>query len=120
MVFNRTVLLDAINRTTQLVADTVLIHESHSDSEIAATTYDKKTSSPKRAETFGGFDRRPSQKTSRRATTAIPEGKLEENYVADSRDSGLGLASKKHIFEYKVQVHGQRLLVVTGCVKQDV
>lgn len=99
-VLRRTVLLKVINRTTQLTADAVLIHESHSDSEIVATTYDKKTSSPKRAETFGGFDRRPSQKTPRRTTTTIPEGTLEENHVAQSSDSGLSLTSKKHIFTY--------------------
>ena len=76
-----------------MTADAVLIRESHSDSELAAETNDKKASSPKRSETFGGFDRRPSQKTTRRAPTTIPEGKLEENHVA-RRDSGLSLASK--------------------------
>lgn len=97
-IFNRSILLSAIHRTTQLTADTVLIHESHSDSELAAATYDdKKASSPKRAETFGGFDRRPSQKASRRPTTTIPEGKSEENQAAQRRDSGLSLASKDHI-----------------------
>ncbi|CAB4028377.1 Hypothetical predicted protein, partial [Paramuricea clavata] len=88
----RSLLLSAI---TQLTADTGLIRESHSDSELAAATYDdKKTSSPKRAETFGGFDRRPSQKASRRPTTTIPEGESEEK---PRRDSGLSLASKDHI-----------------------
>lgn len=98
LLSNRTVLLSAISRTTQLTADTVLIHESLSDSELAAATHNKKPSSPKRSETFGGFDRRPSQKTIRRATTTIPEGKLEENTVAQRRDSGLSLASKECFF----------------------
>ena len=95
---NRSILLSAIHHTTQLTANTVLIHESHSDSELAAATYDKKASSPKRAETFGGFDRRPSKKESRRPTMTIPEGKSEENYAIQRRDSGLSLASKESDF----------------------
>ncbi|XP_046861348.1 A-kinase anchor protein 13-like isoform X2 [Xenia sp. Carnegie-2017] len=86
-------LLTVIHRTTQLTADSALIHESHSDSEIAAATYEKRINSPKRAETFGGFDRRPSQKSLRWETATIPEGKPEENNV-QRRDSGLSLASE--------------------------
>jgi hypothetical protein len=92
-LFHRSILLQAIHLTTKLTANSAFIHESHSDSELAATTHDKKASSPKRAETFGGFDRRPSQKT-RRDTTTIPEGKSEENNAVQRRDSGLSLASK--------------------------
>ena len=96
---NRYILLTAIQHSTQLTANSIhLLHESHSDSELAAAAHDEKGNVPKRAETFGGFDRRLSQKRPPRHPAVIAEGTSEANYVTQRRDSGCSttsLASKK-------------------------
>ena len=90
--FNRAILLSFIQRTTHLTVGSIQLHESHSDSELAAAAQDEKATAPKRSETFGGFDRRPSQKT-RRDTATIMEGTTEGNKVSQRRDSGFSSTS---------------------------